>query len=297
MALMYRDFVRNLSARVEAELSTIAVGHNFELGPEFEIALCNVLASYLPTRFGVARGYVVSRSGEVAGDDIVVFERARFPTIAGRGRNEYLRKEFVPIEAAYAYIEAKHSIYLGGEGPQSLRHAVEQVSRVKALVSAREAVPFGQLAPYARAGAGLTASGPEYFPSLQNPFFGIVQARHVRLQTGGPVVSDAQEIHAALSGLSIAPPVAPDHLALGRSNIVIPVVPDPADASNLILRSPFFIPSRSIYTARVVPDLAFGISLVSLLQALDWIQLGVMPWHPIVVNALGIPNGAAADAV
>ena len=90
----------------------MCIGYSFDYGPEFEIAVCEVLRIALPDRFGVARGYVVSADGSFAGDDIIIYEKARFPTLGLRGKDSYLKKEYIPAEAVYCYIEAKHTLHI-----------------------------------------------------------------------------------------------------------------------------------------------------------------------------------------
>lgn len=51
--LLYQGYVQTLSQRFESALSEIASQHNFELGDEFEIAICKTLRKILPTRFGI----------------------------------------------------------------------------------------------------------------------------------------------------------------------------------------------------------------------------------------------------
>jgi hypothetical protein len=80
-------------------LKRIETEHNFEYGAEFEIALCEVLRQVLPSRVGVCRGYVVSEDGTKAGDDIILFDAARFPTLRLLGESLAL-KEQVPVEAS-----------------------------------------------------------------------------------------------------------------------------------------------------------------------------------------------------
>ena len=53
--MMYRNYIETLAKRFEAAFSTIEAGYNFDFGPEFEIALCRMLRTALPTRFGVSR--------------------------------------------------------------------------------------------------------------------------------------------------------------------------------------------------------------------------------------------------
>jgi hypothetical protein len=54
-----------------------------------------------------------------------------------RNCDDYGTKEFVPIEATFCYIEAKHTLHLEGDDPQSLSRACEQVSKVKNLCATR----------------------------------------------------------------------------------------------------------------------------------------------------------------
>ena len=284
----YRNYVLTLSKKVAANLSTIETEHNFEYGSEFEIAVCQVLRSALADRFGIARGYVVNADGNAAGDDIVIFERSRFPTLALRDRDDYARKEFIPIEAVYCYIEAKHTLNLEGTDPQSFSYACEQISRVKELCSSRPSLSPNQIAPYLNVGAGITASTPPDFPTILNPMFCVLLARQVRRKKGDEVITDPGEIESILTGLNISSKEAPDIIILGENNLILPTLPDEQMGGSK-LRSPFFIPGRSRYHIAKVDGGAFGVGLISIMAALDWIQLGVMPWHKILVDALGIP--------
>jgi hypothetical protein len=110
MAGLYRNYISNLAKRFVANLESIETGHNFDYGPEFEIVLCDTLRSALPDRIGVARGFVVGMDNSTAGDDIILFDRSRFPTLAMRERDNFSRKEFVPAEAVLCYAEAKHTL-------------------------------------------------------------------------------------------------------------------------------------------------------------------------------------------
>lgn len=284
----YRGFVQTLAQRVLHNLATIETTFNFEYGDEFEVALCQSLRSALPDRYGVARGYAVNEHGNTAGDDIFIYERSRFPTLTLRHQDDFSRKEYIPIEAIYAYVEAKHTLQLTGDGPQSLRHACEQVSSVKALCGTRPAIDPDQIGPYSRVQMGIRAELPKDFPTISNPAFGIVFARQVRKESKSPVLSDPREIDHHLAEQEIDSAEAPDLVVLGEHNLVLPALPS-ADGSHYNLRSPFYIPGRSVYHTAVVDGVAFGIAFLSIFAALDWIQLGVMPWHRIIVNGLGIP--------
>lgn len=284
----YQNFVQTLSKRVLSNLSTIEVEHNFEYGPEFEIVMCEVLRSAFAEKFGITRGYVVDINGQSAGDDIVIFEKSRFPTLAIRDKDNFARKEFIPVEAAYCYIEAKHTLNLEGDDPQSLAYACQQISRVKELCSTRPVLTANQIAPYLNVGGGISASTPTDFPEIMNPMFGVLFARQVRKRKGDTIITNTDQIDSILAKQTISTIQAPDLLILGENNLILPALPDQMPGKYKV-RSPFFIPGRSIYHTSKVDGIAFGIGFTLIMAALDWINLGVMPWHKIYVNALGIP--------
>src|SRR5437667_11014698 len=71
----YRDIVGMLAKLIDAELSKATVIYNFDHGDEFEVAMCHVLRSALPARYGVCRGHIVTINDEHAGDDIIISYR------------------------------------------------------------------------------------------------------------------------------------------------------------------------------------------------------------------------------
>jgi len=237
--MLYRGFAQTLADRLTASLESIEVGHNFEYGVEFEIVLCDALRSALPDRYGIARGYAVDAHGASARDDILVFARERFPTLALRGRDDFARKEFVPVEATYCYIEAKHTVHVQGSGPQSLIHACEQVSRVNELCSRRPPLAPGQIGPYSNIGLGLSVTVPPDFPTILNQSFGVVFARHVRETSTSAPCPSGREIKKLLDGFNIDVPHPPDLLVLGDSVVILPSVP--ADGGKRHYRSPFYL--------------------------------------------------------
>lgn len=286
---IYGDYVKTLSKRFVANIDAIVAGYSFEYGPEFEVAICETLRSALPDRFGIARGYAIDANGNKAGDDILVYERSRFPTLALRNRDDYGRKEFIPIEATLCYIEAKHTLHLEGDDAQSLSRACEQVSRVKDLCATRIDMPPEEIMPGVNLkGAGVQVDLPPGYPRIQNPAFGAIFARQVKRNKGGPILTDPHEIESVLSTVEIpGPEQPPDLIILGESNVIVPVLPN-GESGEFRLRSPFYIPGKSSYHFRTVQNIAFGVALASMMEALDWIQLGAMPWRDILVNGLGI---------
>jgi len=132
---VYNDYVKNITARYGALLDDVNANYNFDLGIEYELVICEVLKRVLPKKFGVCRGFLVAKDGSKEGDDIIIFDRYRFPQIRLLDENDLGHKQEIPVEAAYAYIEAKNSL-----NPESIRKAMSQVSKIKKIVSKREKV-------------------------------------------------------------------------------------------------------------------------------------------------------------
>jgi hypothetical protein len=273
---------------MSSSLTTIAAEFGFDYGPEFEIVTCDVLRTVLPEKFGICRGFLTNSAGESAGDDVVIFDRYRFPTLQLRPISSYGRKEFVPVDAALCYIEAKHTIEISGKGDASLSKACLQVANVKKLAATRERVPPGTIAPFLNSNdilGGLATVRPSpYLPAdISNPMFSMVFARQVRKTRRGKIFEDPDEIHQAMEGVDLPEEFAPDLIVLGEHNVIIPVIDDNGETR---YASPFFLDGKSTYVAMRAREKAFGVALFSLLSALDWIRLGHMPWQTLITDAL-----------
>lgn len=284
----YKDFIQVISNQFISGLSTIKAEYNFDYGDEFEFALCSVLSSILPEQFGVVRGHLVSIDNRTAGDDIIIFEKSRFPTLALRKKNDFSRKEFIPIEAAYCYIEAKHTLTIKGDSAQSLSRACQQVSDAKQLIQERTPRDGTYISKYLNVnqGPGVNLELPEDFPDFVNPAYGVVMAKNVRLKNGKDIIIDPDEIINELKNTAISSELSPDLIVLGDSVIVLPTLVKP---EGKVVRSPFYIEGKSALNLLKVPNKSYGIAVASLMSALDWIELGVMPWHKIIVDGLDIP--------
>ncbi len=70
---------------------------NIDRGEEFELALCQVLRTAIPQKYGICRGFVVNRAGDVAGDDTVIFglQEARDRTDADADSRPLIRRPFL----------------------------------------------------------------------------------------------------------------------------------------------------------------------------------------------------------
>jgi len=281
--LVYGGFIQNIASAFDGALAEIEAEYNFDLGPEFEIALCRVLRRVLPQRFGVCRGFVVNRRGETAGDDIIIYERMRFPT-ARLLCEDLSRKEKIPIEATLAYIEAKHTLEINGDSQVSLTHALEQVAKVKALCAHRPAVPLNEIADSVVLGSALTVTAAWGWPTNRNPLYTAIMSRHVRINKGDDHVTDPKVIKVKLEARSEMPDSSPDLIVAGRSNVV---VPNFSEGSNRgISVSPFLLIPGGGLVACIGESVAFGLAIATLLWALDYIRLGPMPWQSMFENAI-----------
>ena len=282
----YNNWVQCISDRFQSKLDSISAVHGFEYGTEFEVILCKLLTAMLPDRYGVCRGYLVTEGGDVAGDDIIIYARSRFPTIAFRERGDFSRKEYVPIEAAYAYIEAKHTLQVHGTEAESLSKACAQVSAAKALVGRRSPVDHKNLGPYMKLPLQLSITPADYYPSIQNPFYAMIVSRQVRAERSGSVLDGSDLIVEHLSKEKITTPERPDLIVLGNSVVILPIIE--GNRSEAPYASPFFIKNLSGYHIAKSSGVGFGIGVLSLLSALDWINLGVIPWKDIIGDALDV---------
>ena len=238
----YHDYVKTLAKRFDSRLSEIAGIHGFDYGPEFEITLCTILRSALPEKFGICRGHVVDADGREAGDDIIIYDSQRFPTLRLHPKTDYIRKEWIPIEAVYAYIEAKHTLQIEGDDGSSLRHAVDQVAKVKQLCDTREKVDFFNIRPYFNfTGMGLfNVNVPPGFPDRLNPCFTAVITRQVRQKGSSAILADASQITLLLEGMTFPTDSWPDLIIAGAHNLVLPADWKGADGIARILFAVFY---------------------------------------------------------
>ncbi|TMQ09206.1 MAG: hypothetical protein E6J90_38520 [Deltaproteobacteria bacterium] len=280
----YRNYLDTLSRRFEAMLSSIAAIYNFDLGIEFEIVLCELLRGLLPNRFGVCRGFVITADGQTAGDDIVIYDQSIFPTLQLRGMGNFSRREHVPVEAVYAYIEAKHTLSLKHRGARTsskgvrrpsrkpdrdpdrvtLTKAMAQAAAVKRLVSSREHVPPNEIVRHLRIEDANVISRPGY-PALLNPPY-------------VAIISRFSDVEPKSINEHIPQEYSPDLIVAG-SNLSIPLI---SSNGKIEFISPFFLPGQSSYLTTKTSGAAFGIGMACLLMALDSIQLGRMDWVKII---------------
>jgi hypothetical protein len=265
--MLYDGWMEKMSARFVDELNTIEATHNFEYGEEFEFVLVEFLARVLPARFGVCRGYVVTGDGQTAGDDIIVYDQGRFPTLRVLQRDAR-RKERVPAEAVVAYVEAKHTLQVTGSGGQSLTKGCAQVRAVKSLY--REPRPLKEIVP-AVLMEQMELSTPPGYPQIRNPWYGALIARRV--------APEDVQVHDLLGPLKELPHPLPDLIVAGDL-VVVPAYLIRGERMRGGLR-PIFDPSiNTLIGCRVRNSFGFGIA--HLLWAAEVIELGGLPWTQIL---------------
>ncbi len=270
-------------------MESIRAEYGFELGSEFEIVLCKLLRRVLPRQYGICRGYLTNRSGEVAGDDIIIFNQARFPTVALRQEQDFSRKEYVPIEAACCYIEAKYTINVEGDDGQSLSKAISQVSAAKKLCNQRDHVPLSAISQHINA-QGFVIATPDGWPDYKNPLFTAIITSQLRKKKGDRQLLSAENARDLIVGSFKADEYTQDLCVFGNNLICIPGIALQGDKREV--KSPFFVFGKT--SPMLMPleeDNAFALGLIYLLWALDWIQLGKIPWSSIVQNTFDLDAG------
>lgn len=270
--MLYKNYVKLLHNRFIAELQSIQSDYNFDLGDEFEIVICKILRAFLPSKYGVCRGSAVSASGEKAGDDIIIYDQELFPTLWIRDKYEFSRKDNIPCEAVYAYIEAKH-----GYTESALIKSIEQVRRFKALCSTRERRGQYQFDPYVDDHRSRPMRG---LPLFRNPVLGMVLVNEVRVDTE----ETKNNIQKALNTIS-EDINYPDAIIVGKSNGAFVGYEERGVSIPTIFALPGTNERHFGYQNIIKEDLMFGIFMTHLMAALDYIRLGKMPWVEILNDA------------
>jgi hypothetical protein len=287
---LYDNYVTTLASDIEAEFRKIRFDHNFDAGDELEFAMCRILRQLLPQRFGVCRGFVVDAQGNKAGDDIIIYDRWRFPRLRTMDESSFAENQYVPIEAVCAYIEAKYTLNLEGDDGQSLAKALRQVAAVKSLCASRTKVSPHTITPYFTANPdAIPVKKPEGFPDYRNPPFALIWARQVRRkQSDKTLLEDREQIRTAIEQADLPSSLAPDVVVLGRSNLLLPLFPATLQGKpDYVHASPFFIDGKSRLEPFIATDRAFGIAMCYLFWVLDWILLDAIKWRQVIADSMG----------
>jgi hypothetical protein len=266
----YDQYVKNLSAVFAQALANVEVAYNFDHGDEFEVALAETLEKCLPEKYGVCRGMVVAPNGEEEGDDLIIYDRMNYPCLRV-DRGGLSLKQRIPIEAVYAYIEAKNcrTIVVDDSDNESIARAVAQVAKVRKLVETRAPVP-----------APIVLSDTS--PTIKNPFFGVVMSNRVRDKPKGKILEGAQEIIATMvANNKTLQVLGADFVALGQDLAFLPVIDTKWE---VFYTSPFARTAdpRFRFDPITTQGNSFGMFFASLMSAIGSIELGPFPWRQLV---------------
>lgn len=280
MTYLYDDFIVTLSKKIEAKLNDIQAVYNFDCGPEFELAICELLREFLPDKYGICRGFVVDKNGQREGDDIIVFDQHNFPTLRALKGN-FSKKEKIPIEAVYAYFEAKHSLNIDNNDNSNLTKALEQLSKVKKLILSREKYGLSQNDTYHSYASPKVI--PDHIYPARNPVFTMIVSNGVyvgRERTNSDELI-SEKLIAYFSDKAMDE-YYPEGIVVGSNHYLSTAISIPTGVSctNFVLPN-----AENNYFLINKPSLALAVGLVHLYSAIDFIRLGRMPWEEIFNDA------------
>lgn len=279
MDYLYDNFLPGFQRQIETFFTTIKANFNFDLGPEFEVQVCKFLRTFLPSKYGICRGFVVNENGVKAGDDIIIFDQERFPTLRLLPKDDFSLKEEIPIEAVYAYLEIKHNLT-----EDTLDKALKQVSNVKKLCSEREKVTRYQVDPYIQ--SDLKAPYQiKHLPAHRNPIYCAIVSRFTN---GSDISEDVNNfLFSQKAKFSNNPnwDFFPEMIIGGPNNFLCTGFID-EELHRIITM--FHLPENDWveYTLTKTPNLGFAICFTHLMAAIDYIRLGKMPWEKILNDGM-----------
>jgi hypothetical protein len=270
--MLYNDYIKRIDEKYKSLLSLINVNYNFDYGDEFEFALCHLLRALLPEKYGVCRGFIVDKESHIAGDDIIIFDQYRFPTIRLFDNMDFSIKQQIPVEAVYAYIEAKHQL-----DDSTFVKSLTQVRNVKQLIMRRGKLDLSWINDDFKLVGENNLKRENYnFPDYFNPpFTAIISNKCGIAHKDLPDASNLIKMQINLGGYESFPP----DLLISDNIVALPAV-------ETQIESPFF--SNNSKIEAFTSNYAFGIGMSSLLYALDYIKLGKIHWPSILADSLGL---------
>lgn len=270
MTMKYNNYLRFLSEKFERRLEELFPDYNFDYGDEFEVAICEILRNFLPSKYGICRGFVVNSIGQKAGDDIIIYDRERFPTLRLLGET-YSRKENIPIEAVYAYIEAKHTL-----DEKTILKSFNQISEVKKVLDTRVKIGLEQIDNYLTLENFKKVSIDDY-PNYRNPFYTMIIGRRCNNELKS---IEKKEIYQFLKDKipEDANLNSPDFIVAGKYHFIGVGIENNSSINPIV----FIHPEKKSKYFLKQSDISFGMSLAILFQAIDWIKLGPMPWDEMI---------------
>ncbi len=295
---IYNNVIKNIAQEFERSIKNIVAVYNFDYGDEFEISVCKFLRRFLPLKYGICRGFVVDKYGNSAGDDIIIYDQELYPTLRFLELdNQFAQKEQIPVEAVYAYIEAKYTL-----NSASLRKAVKQVGAVKKLCYSRSAVIMGNFQNDCHIFNNQFSKTNGWNPIITNPIYGMILSANCVGNNGqkaengedatkfvldeiqNELNSDIEDLHhfcfdSIIAGNSTT--AFCGHYMFDKEGRII-------DGVHL---TRFYTGIRpgACYQVNTHENIAFGLSIAHLMMALNYIQLGDMPWE-MIFNTAKMPD-------
>lgn len=298
--MSYTAYLRSFAEHFQRHFDEIAAHHNFELGSEFEIAVCKAMRKVLPNRFGICRGFIVNDSNARAGDDIIIFDRDRFPTLRMLPQDDFAQQNDIPVEAVCAYLEAKHTLFIAPTEAQrrnsahpNIQKALSQVGAAKSVERAAVPLGFGGTFTEPHKYKGMTLFRRNGFmPGQLNPMFGAVISRRIQISEGDETEPTPAQVVAAYDefGAGLSAKIRPDLIIAGPNLLGFPILP-PTSVQPATFVTPFFVENMSRICFNRMPQLAWGVGIVLLLEALSLIELGRIQWGPVAINAANQAGG------
>lgn len=274
--MIYNNFIETISTKFRHKFEEISTVYNFDNGDEFEIALCKALRTVLPQTYGICRGFIITQENEIVGDDIIIYDQLHFPTLRLLEDNTFAQKQQIPFEAVYAYIEAKSTIIIEGNGGNTLNKAIDQCAKVKSLK--REDVPYSKYIINS-----IPLNKPlQNWPKIANPIYTAIVSNGIRETKNSQISSsfiNTLEILKVVN--SDKDKTLPDLIIADVNTLFIPLI-------NNTVESPFMINKVSNLGFNHSKGMAYGIGLSYMFYAFENIKLGQIHWPKIISESMNV---------
>lgn len=294
---IYNDITEKISFAFNNQIKCLEAVYNFEYGTEFEVGVCKFLRNFLPLKYGICRGFVVDKQGNKAGDDIIIYDQEKYPTLRLLGQhNTYELKEQIPVDAVYAYIEAKHSLT-----EETLKKAIVQVAEVKKMCYSRNLIYIQEISNNETIFNNKFSTENSWDPAILNPVYGMILSAHCKFKnTSESLTSKIVEIinfmRKEISGYGY---YNVDSIGIDESTAAFcasnkNITTEKAEKIRHITKFYTGIVDESIYQISKYDNRAYGLVFCHLMNALSHIQLSDMPWSDIL-NTASIPDNAERE--
>lgn len=288
---MYDKLLERFTKRAIAIFNEIEATHNFENGSEFEVAICKLLRLFLPKKYSICRGYIVSSEGDKVGDDIIIYDAENFPKVRTTD-DDFAVKQYIPSEAVYAYIEAKNTLCVDGSGSDNtLLTAFNQIKEVDKLMNKRDKISSNLGLAFDRYNP-ILFKDTKYWPDTRNPIYTVIFSRYIksRKTKKDALFKDENGVEDALNYFKKClddtvkkTATIPDLIIAGKNYISIPVFVEGPD--KITFGGPFYMSTKNVASLRM-NDLSIGIGIANLLRALDFIKLTPIKYDELILQAL-----------